>query len=413
MPSRRYHELDVVRGLAAFIVLLHHVWMSFPQAFHVPPLTGASGLADYLFFALKYTPARFLVAGPGCVAVFFVLSGFVLSASFENGRGISYGQYVVKRLCRIYLPFAAAVLVAAGFYAATYKGAIPGMSDWLNTTSWSMPLTPDLVLGHLAAYGMEPYHDLNAPMWSLIVELRASLIFPLVFLLVRSRSLWAPLLALGLYMAAAGFMSRDGQTLPMTPLGSLAFLFQWMPLFFLGSALWFQRERLERFFSGLPAVARLGLVAMALLLLGMPAWGPVSTTSMAMKLVWMLGMGFSATVIITAAISTALFHRLAAIRPLRRLGEISYSLYLFHQIVILALAHGLVGIVPPGLAVLLAIPVSLVVAELGYRLVETPSMRLGQRLTRGAPRPAAEARPALEPISVTEELGAVMAAERR
>ena len=78
-----------------------------------------------------------------------------------------------------------------------------------------------------------------------------------------------------------------------------------------------------------------------------------------------------------------------------------------------ALAHGLVGIVPPGLAVLLAIPVSLVVAELGYRLVETPSMRLGQRLTRGAPRPAAEARPALEPISVTEELGAVMAAERR
>ena len=48
-----------------------------------------------------------------------------------------------------------------------------------------------------------------------------------------------------------------------------------------------------------------------LLLLGMPAWGPVSTTSMAMKLVWMLGMGFSATVIITAAISTALFHRLA------------------------------------------------------------------------------------------------------
>ncbi|AWV23888.1 O-acetyl transferase [Roseomonas mucosa] len=412
MPSRRYHELDVVRGLAAFIVLLHHVWMSFPQAFYVPPLAEASGPADYLFFALKYTPARFLVAGPGCVAVFFVLSGFVLSASFENRRSISYGQYVVKRLCRIYLPFAVAVLVAAGLYVATYKGAVPGMSGWLNATSWSVPLTPDLLLGHLAAYGMEPYHDLNAPMWSLIVELRASLLFPLVFLLVRSRSLWAPLLALGLYLVAAGFMSLDGQTLPMTMLGSLAFLFQWMPLFFLGSALWFQRERLERLFSGLPALGRLGLVAVALLLLGMPAWGPVSTTSMMMKLVWMLGMSLAATIIITAAISTALFHRLAAIRPLRRLGEISYSLYLFHQIVILAMVHGLVGILPSGLAVLLAIPVSLVVAEIGYRLVETPCMRLGQRLTRGTRR-VPEAPAALEPTGASEDLGVALAAERR
>ena len=62
---------------------------------------------------LRYTPLRLLVDGEAAVILFFVLSGYVLALPFIAGTQLTYGRYLVKRICRIWLPFAAAILLAA------------------------------------------------------------------------------------------------------------------------------------------------------------------------------------------------------------------------------------------------------------------------------------------------------------
>ena len=66
----------------------------------------------------------------------------------------------------------------------------------------------------------------------------------------------------------------------------------------------------------------------------------------------------------------------------RWLGRVSYSLYLVHLPIFLALYPVLAGRVPFPAAALLLIVASLAAAAVMHRLVEAPATRLGRRLTR-------------------------------
>jgi len=64
-PSvQRFAQLDALRGVAAMIVVIHHIW------------------AEYSLKPLQIFPSQILVAGYSCVCLFFILSGFVLTYKF-------------------------------------------------------------------------------------------------------------------------------------------------------------------------------------------------------------------------------------------------------------------------------------------------------------------------------------------
>jgi len=63
------------------------------------------------------------------------------------------------------------------------------------------------------------------------------------------------------------------------------------------------------------------------------------------------------------------------------LGRVSYSLYLFHLPIFLALIHALAGHLPLVAILALALALSLCAAEIAYRLIEYPAIRLGRWLT--------------------------------
>ncbi len=67
-------------------------------------------------------------------------------------------------------------------------------------------------------------------------------------------------------------------------------------------------------------------------------------------------------------------------RPLLFLGRVSYSLYLLHALVLLALLNLLYGRVPLPIILVAAPLLSIGVAALGYRLVEAPAMARGRRV---------------------------------
>ncbi len=99
--------------------------------------------------------------------------------------------------------------------------------------------------------------------------------------------------------------------------------------------------------------------------------------------------GLGAALMIALALGSPAWSRGLQRRPLLWLGRISYSLYLTHNIVLLAVVHAFHPMLDGPALVALVVVASLLVADLGYRLVEAPSIRLGRRLAgRGRRRPA-------------------------
>ena len=77
--SGRLEVLDSVRGLAAFVVVIHHCLLTIPSFsnyfFSGWRATPSNGF-EWLMFD---TPARLLWAGYEAVTLFYVLSGLVLA----------------------------------------------------------------------------------------------------------------------------------------------------------------------------------------------------------------------------------------------------------------------------------------------------------------------------------------------
>jgi peptidoglycan/LPS O-acetylase OafA/YrhL len=97
--------------------------------------------------------------------------------------------------------------------------------------------------------------------------------------------------------------------------------------------------------------------------------------------------GLGAAALILLAISGGAWQRALEHPALRWCGRVSYSLYLTHNIVLLAVVQLLHGELAPVPLVLAVIAASLVVAGGFHALVEVPAILLGRRIGAG-PRPA-------------------------
>ena len=84
-----FTQLDALRGIAALTVVLNHFT-----------------IIDPLHWMWR-TPLRFLLTGHDAVILFFIISGFVLTLQLTSSRKPGYGDYILQRICRIYLPFVA------------------------------------------------------------------------------------------------------------------------------------------------------------------------------------------------------------------------------------------------------------------------------------------------------------------
>lgn len=382
----RYDTLDALRGLAAFSVVVHHGAMVLPWA---PVLAG--------------TP---MLAGHEAVIFFFVLSGFVLSLAFQPGAPVPYGPFLIKRVCRIYLPYLVSVLVAAAACAWLARGPMPELSVWFNL-SWP-PLDAKGLVDHVLFVRSFQNNTLNPVIWSLVHEMRISLVFPLLMAVVL-RWRWQAVLGLGLALSIA---STGLGTLAQARLGYRIDYFETMhyTLMFLAGALLARHgQALAAHYRRLAPAGRAALVAVAVALyFGSQAvqgslagrhWIFESLLSPLVINDWLILAGVAIGMV--AVTGSARAERLLSRPPLLWLGRVSYSLYLYHALVMLALIHGLSGRLPLPAILAISLALSLVTAALGHRLVEQPAMALGRRCggrkapppvtpdAEAAPRPAA------------------------
>ena len=387
--SGRLVALDALRGVAAGIVLVHHVSMTAPgisAAYQssVGVHTGSAGWWSTL------TPLKLLVAGPEFVLVFFVLSGFVLvrsplaarAAARATGRGYDWAAYYPRRIIRLAVPVVVSVALAAAWILLVPRAGIGAGGVWLAHQD-----NPDIglpnLLGEASVIGGSGRPDVNPPLWSLTWEMWFSLLLPIGVLLAaatrRLPALWA---------AAFLALSTTGYVTGLEPL-------MYLPAFGLGALLAANYESL-RMWAARVAERRGGTVVW----IALTALGPALLVSHWLLRPQLSGLWGDLTLALRVPGAVLVVGVVALWPPLRRplsarpivwLGTVSFSLYLVHFPVVVAFS----SMFGPGhwwVGALISVPLSLVLAQLMYRWVEQPAQRLATAAGRWTSAQAAALR---------------------
>jgi peptidoglycan/LPS O-acetylase OafA/YrhL len=363
----RIPPLDGLRGFAALAVIVYHVVHTTDPgllALNAPPLIATS-LNDL---------------GINSVTTFFVLSGFLISLPFVGwllgvAGPVDPWRYMRSRVLRIYPAWILVITVVAAFSAA-WVFEDPGRLALL----WTLQQNYD---PHLL-------RKIVPPGWSLVIEVSFYAALPLIAFvaapLVRRAGFAGRAVAVtvgALALAAASFAFQwwwiyDAQV-PRPDLRPLTFsLFAWGDTFAFGVAaacayLVFHHRGRRPWWWALP------LAGVAVAAAGVQ-WYPDyrhDWTAIAAALV----------VLALATAPRSPVGKAFSIRPLRELGRLSYGVYLWH--LPLLYAGVTLGIVDHGHAiqtvpVILAITaLAVICAEVSWRLVEAPLIRLAHS-PRGA-----------------------------
>src|SRR5260221_3572451 len=187
------------------IVVFHPSLMTLP-AWSDSVLHGARRSTLTVIFGAP--PLSVLWAGDAAVKVLFGLSGFVLALMFVRPDPPSYAAFAVKRVCRIYLPYIGVVAIAMMIMTIVAPHPKPELSEWFNS-SWNRRVTWSLVLDHAFMLGQRQYNFVDNPIWSLVHEMRYSLLFPMIMWAVV-RTGWRVLIAASLMVSlgAMGLLSH-------------------------------------------------------------------------------------------------------------------------------------------------------------------------------------------------------------
>lgn len=172
--DNRSSALDGVRGLAAVTVVALHL-LSLFQDTKFPQYARF----DQALAALALTPISALWAGSSAVVLFFILSGYAVHRMLSPGT-MTYGGYAARRITRLWLPYAVTLVLASISISLVGSHKVAGQSEWLNSllgTSLSAPM----LFQHMLMVGVFDTRPVDFVIWSLVIEMRMSLIFPLIF----------------------------------------------------------------------------------------------------------------------------------------------------------------------------------------------------------------------------------------
>ena len=326
-PAPRLHFVDGLRGLAMLMVLLFHCWL-FGGMWSVGLTVGAHGV----------DVAPILGFGHIGVNLFLVLSGFCLYWPFVKGGGRrepTLWEFTRKRCRRILPPYYVTLMLC---------GAVPLVQALRHQDGPGLRFILDWLLLHaLMLHNTRPSYVLsvNGALWSLALEFQLYILFPVLVEAYRRFNargvLLAALLActaFRLFLVRGHFLLDDddyGYVLAYSIFGR-GFEFalgMW-------TALMVARHYAERKSPLLWADALLPGVVVPLAIFD-GRHGQFRTLTDAM---W--GILFAALLLAGSRAETRL-HRALSHRLLVRLGLFSYSVYLIHLPLVIALGGYGVG----------------------------------------------------------------------
>lgn len=346
----RYASIDGLRGYLAFGVFLHHacIWYFYQHSgeWKLPP----SRLYTHL--------------GHSSVAVFFMITGFLFFSKLIEARQrpLDWLRLFVSRLLRLLplylavmaLLFAAVAVLSGGELHEPARTVTKQALRWLGFTMYGNPPINQVEATKIVVAGVT---------WSLPYEWFFYGLLPLLALTVGVRARW-PYLLLGVISLLA---LLDWHALPVhlwAFAGGIA-------------AAWAVRSPALCSFARSHVASILVLAAYATAV----SLFPLATDYGVLVL---LGIAF-----VLIACGNSLFGLL--LHPASRLlGEMAYSLYLLHGLLLFGLFHFVLGADRPGAAldasvhwawVLALAPCLVLVCHASFRFIEAPAMQATPALT--------------------------------
>jgi peptidoglycan/LPS O-acetylase OafA/YrhL len=375
--SRHVAALDGLRGLGALCVLCtHYALHLFQDATGYPAVTRTMN-------AIDHTPVVHVIfAGYPWVNMFFVLSGFALSA-MVSGPGTTpraYLPYAINRVLRIYPAYFFAVLSAFVLQHFLYRGPIADFGDWFNSC-WTAPPTRKDVIDHAIMIGQFKTDRFVFVIWSLVQEMRISFLFPLIYAVIARlgvrRNLHVGVALIALDFAWSTLADHDY----LTP-NTYYFTLHYTIFFWAGSLIFKYREAIKQWWAERTDGQIAVLGAAGFIVFNYASNLDAVLTPDAMRTVvvsdWLGGAG--AVVFILFALYSAPISRLLSTRIMRFFGTISYSLYLAHAIVLLAAFHALYGAVPLAILLPACAVASFAISYVSFTVIERPFMIFGKRV---------------------------------
>ncbi len=339
----RYQHIDSIRGIAALLV----VWMHVSEVFR---LFLMEELSDYWM----YTVAETLDFGRIGVVAFFAVSGFVIPSSFSGQGRAGLKVFVIKRFFRIYPVFWLSIPLA--IYSGWYL--------------WDRDISASQILANVTMLplflGEVPFEGLY---WTLQIELIFYLLCALLFISGLLTTCSIAMLAPALYLSF--FTTGDQNYL------FLSIMF-WGALF----RAWHETQNWHPFYyiSLISIPTAIIVVYPIYKLYALQPFGPIEP-------IWIKFLA-------SHALGLALFIGLSTVlkikqRPFAFLGEISYSIYLFHPVIFYPVywwagrtEHTWVREMPLVFWIIGIILTTIAFSYLVYRFVEKPSIRLGKKLSQ-------------------------------
>lgn len=349
------HSLHGLRGVAAIVVVAHHLLLTLPWFADRVGLQQLGTKGRFVFSwhnFFEYTPLHILYGGTEAVVVFFVLSGFVLINPVNKQSLFSYTR---NRLVRLYTPIIAAVVLAGILVKATPHQKMDGASWWVN--SHAIPFTFGSLFRNM--WVLDGNDWLNSSLWSMKYEVVFSLCVMVFAGFVFKKSTLQFIRGIIIVVVTIWIGMHFGLD-----------LLSWLPVFFAGSALhWLEVDKFLK--GGLKAL--LGWIVMFVPWyfggFGYSLNTTISRICMTLGAVLMVDACRDQGNVLSKVLSARLF---------KAAGKYSYSLYLVHAPILTSVWFAM-GVTESHIGWLLRAGVSILFIGLGtalvYTLAEKPSLK--------------------------------------
>ncbi|HWA17663.1 MAG TPA: acyltransferase [Devosia sp.] len=364
--ERRLAALDGLRGIAACIVLFHHVtWPS-----HITGLT-------------------FVTNGYIAVDLFFVLSGYIISRKYmwAISGGAAALRFVCLRFFRLYPLHLFVLLLFVAFEVAKLVlirafGFAPGDSAPFTGTESIPLLIANIFL--LQSFNVSSFVSWNGPSWSISGEMFSYLVFLIVPLTGLLRMRWlAAVLALG----ALGTYVWVGYQSQYSNMTSEWGFVRALAGFAAGVVICLMEKRQEQPIADSVPWRLDAVVVGAILVLMAIVQGP-----------WLYTVvGFAVVLVAMLRGDQGAVANLLSLPLPQLLGRLSYSIYLLHAFVAVFLTDLIRYLLPGEFAasvwfgdvlIVVFIVLTLAGSALTYRFVEMPGRQLGRAIANRMASPA-------------------------
>lgn len=337
-PRERNLQLDALRGLAALSVMLFH----FTAWYGKSKIDGILHLDNFIS-----VPQLVFYFGDLGVPLFFMISGYVITASCEHRKTVS--SFAYSRYTRLYPLYWCSIILAVMCYLPCNGRTVPYEPEWLT-----------IAINFTMLQTSIDVPNVNEAYWTLYIELQFYALVALALITQQIKRLPLQVLALtSAYALATAFHCWDW--IPgIWRIKSVFPLFVFLHYFALG--IWVRDLQRPQAIKSL-GVTAIGLTCVFLFI--SPMYNPL------------------AAVAIFIVFWAACERKLAILenRLLIALGNISYALYLVHGPCGYTMLNYLQKHVQVDLLITIAVLISIMVATLFTVAIEKPAHKFLQRST--------------------------------